>query len=256
MRKLFTFGLGKLLLPLLLIFSIVANTASLVSAQFHDRLYGLLAALPIHHLLSNSPSQRREKLVQSNRQLKKSLHSEKQARQGLIKQQKLSRAKVKTLSQRVVKRTVRTTARNIAQIPAESIPYVGAGVVIAATALDVKDACDTLNDLDEMMLVAGIEKEQNSGTIQTLCDPARLAFTSVENHSSVASAGASNLETSLEDTFEATQAHYNKLQKELIRHVEQAEQQFRNEWSTMLHGIGLKLIELSNTEEFHIEDYR
>jgi hypothetical protein len=180
------------------------------------------------------------------------LQSEKLARQKLLKQQNLNRVKVKSLSQRMVKRTVRTTTRNLAQIPAESIPYVGAAVIVAATALDIKDACDTLHDLDEIMALAGVEKQQSSTTMNTLCDPKMLDLAALENSKS--QSHDQDIKKAIDASVAATQAHYRHLQQELIRHVAQAERQFRDEWGGMLQGLGMKLIELSNDEPFQIED--
>jgi hypothetical protein len=46
-------------------------------------------------------------------------------------------------------------SRNLAAIPAESIPYAGVAVVLAVTAADLKDACDTMTDFNTLLVELG-----------------------------------------------------------------------------------------------------
>jgi hypothetical protein len=46
-------------------------------------------------------------------------------------------------------------SRNLAAIPAESIPYVGVAVILAVTAADLKDACDTMKDFNTLLVQLG-----------------------------------------------------------------------------------------------------
>ena len=48
---------------------------------------------------------------------------------------------------RIAKRTARTATRNASSVVAEAIPYVGIGAMLAVTAYDLKDSCDTIKDL-------------------------------------------------------------------------------------------------------------
>lgn len=57
---------------------------------------------------------------------------------------------VKTTTSRMSARIVKATARNTSSIFAESLPYLGIPVVIAAASWDLKDACDTMKDLHEL----------------------------------------------------------------------------------------------------------
>lgn len=52
-------------------------------------------------------------------------------------------------------RLAKGVSRNLAAIPAESIPYVGVGVVLAVTAADLKDACDTMKDFNTLLVELG-----------------------------------------------------------------------------------------------------
>lgn len=46
-------------------------------------------------------------------------------------------------------------SRNLAAIPAESIPYAGVAVTLAVTAADLKDACDTMKDFNTLLVELG-----------------------------------------------------------------------------------------------------
>lgn len=71
----------------------------------------------------------------------------------LIKNKKL----VSETSQKISRRTVRNATRNISATFAESIPYVGAGVVAGVTFLEIYDACKTMEDLASLNEQLGLE---------------------------------------------------------------------------------------------------
>lgn len=60
------------------------------------------------------------------------------------------RAAVKHRTSRISTRVAKAAARNSSSIFAESLPYLGIPVVIAAASWDLKDACDTMKDLHEL----------------------------------------------------------------------------------------------------------
>jgi hypothetical protein len=66
-----------------------------------------------------------------------------------IKQRKTSAA-VRNTTRRVSHRVTKATARSTSSIAAESIPYVGIGVIVAVTALELHDACETMKDLQAL----------------------------------------------------------------------------------------------------------
>jgi hypothetical protein len=43
-----------------------------------------------------------------------------------------------------------------AAIPAEAVPYIGVGTMLAVTAMDIKDACDTMKDMDNLLIALGV----------------------------------------------------------------------------------------------------
>lgn len=57
---------------------------------------------------------------------------------------------VSETTNRVSRRIARATARSTGSVAAESIPYVGIGVIVAVTAWEIQDACETMKDLHEL----------------------------------------------------------------------------------------------------------
>lgn len=59
-------------------------------------------------------------------------------------------------------RSARSVARNVAGAAGESLPVIGTAIVAGMVYLDVKDACDTLRDLNEMSRAVGVDPEDES----------------------------------------------------------------------------------------------
>lgn len=57
---------------------------------------------------------------------------------------------VRQTTNRVARRTAIATTRNTASIAAEAIPYIGIAAILAATAMELNDACETMKDLHEL----------------------------------------------------------------------------------------------------------
>lgn len=59
------------------------------------------------------------------------------------------------------RRVYRNVSRHVAGMPAVAIPYVGAGVTAAMTALDIRDGCEAMRELNEMnrMMQLDLESE-------------------------------------------------------------------------------------------------
>ena len=49
-------------------------------------------------------------------------------------------------------RTTRSTLANVSSIPGESIPFYGIAIVVAATAYELKAACDNMTDLYDLQV--------------------------------------------------------------------------------------------------------
>ena len=56
----------------------------------------------------------------------------------------------KSVSARLATRSAANAARNLSSVPAETIPVVGTAIVLGVTFWDLKDACATLKDLNEL----------------------------------------------------------------------------------------------------------
>jgi hypothetical protein len=57
---------------------------------------------------------------------------------------------VKDTADRISRRVATATARNVATLPGEALPYVGAAVAVAATAWEVQDACALMQEMAEL----------------------------------------------------------------------------------------------------------
>ncbi len=59
--------------------------------------------------------------------------------------------RAKAIAASVNRRLAKGVARNTAAIPAESVPYVGIGVTLSVTALDIHDACQTMAEINDLL---------------------------------------------------------------------------------------------------------
>ena len=73
-----------------------------------------------------------------------------------------TRHAAKKAMRNVSARSARGVARNVAGAAGESLPVIGTAIVAGMVYMDVKDACDTLKDLNEMSRAVGIEPEDES----------------------------------------------------------------------------------------------
>ena len=89
-----------------------------------------------------------KELAAGNARLKQSLSS--------------SQAAARRFSGQLARRTYRNASRHVAGMPAVAIPYVGAGVTAAMTALDIREGCDALRELNEMNRAMQIEAENEA----------------------------------------------------------------------------------------------
>lgn len=83
-------------------------------------------------------------------------------------QKRLISEAVKETTGRVARRTTAGASRNVASTFGEAIPVVGIAVVVGATALELKDACDTMTDLHELELAIDPSKA-NAEEVSEVC---------------------------------------------------------------------------------------
>ena len=170
---------------LLVVFSMVAllasNVASLVSATAHDWMHSALARVlatggqPFaDRVLRDSPKARIEQTVRvrthdletRNRHL--TVAYQYQARQleqvnvrnrQLAHQLEASGKHAKDTVATVHRRLAKGVSRNLAALPAEAVPYLGVGVTLAVTSLDLYDACQTMKDFNTLLTMMGQGQE-------------------------------------------------------------------------------------------------
>jgi len=132
---------------LLIIILIMLNISTLAISAVHDFLYKGLSSLPVADLLQNSSTEKKKKLVKQNEALKTKLTTQK--------------ITTKKIAKRIAIRTARITAINVSSTIAEAAPYVGIGVILAVTALEIKASCENLQDINELVQSLEIEPNQN-----------------------------------------------------------------------------------------------
>ena len=68
-------------------------------------------------------------------------------------------------------KTKRVAAKSIAAIPAESIPFIGVGILIADTGYELHAACETVKDLDPLYSDLGMADEAPEDVMHRVCQP-------------------------------------------------------------------------------------
>ena len=190
---------------LLVSFSLVgllaSNVASLVSAGAHDWMHNALwRVLSIggqavaDRALANSPKAKLDETVKvktADLDAKNMLQA-KELEDVHIKNRKLAQQldtngkQAKATVAAVHQRLAKGVSRNVAALPSESIPYLGLGVTLAVTSLDIYDACQTMKDFNDLlrMMGQGEEKPDLCGQKVPTVDQV-LASTKAEWRSSV-----------------------------------------------------------------------
>ena len=121
--------ISKGITVLIIIALLTSNCRTLFNSAFYGALYGSLINVVPFQWHKNSLH---EKWSTNNAQLKS------------------IETKTKKIANRVSKRTIRNITTNLAAVPAESIPFLGMATILAITAMDLKDACDDMKDMDEL----------------------------------------------------------------------------------------------------------
>jgi hypothetical protein len=81
------------------------------------------------------------------------------------------KAATRKFGSRLASRSRRVAAKSIAAIPAESIPFIGVAVLIAATGYELYAACETVRELDQLYLDLGMADEAPDDVMHSICDP-------------------------------------------------------------------------------------
>ena len=172
-------GLKGILVAFSLVGLVATNVATLVSDSFHDVMYtGLRKVLTIggdvlvSRLMQHSPTTRLSKaqsvageLQAKNHALTKDLKSisaiHNKELDSIHAKHGIAASEAKKVGKSVKQRLARGVARNVTALPAEAIPYIGIGVAISVTALDIYDACETMKEMNSLLLLLGQGEEQS-----------------------------------------------------------------------------------------------
>jgi hypothetical protein len=170
-----------LLMALSMVGMLASNVASLVSASAHDwmhnamwRVLSIAGHAVADRALAHSPKSKLEQDVKMktadldtrNKQL--TVANELQAKQldaAHAKSQKLAHQleangkQAKETVATVHKRLTKSVSRNVAALPSEALPYLGIGVTLAVTSLDIYDACQTMKDFNALLRMMGQGEE-------------------------------------------------------------------------------------------------
>ena len=92
------------------------------------------------------------------------LQSQMAAVRLVAQEAKVRRAAAATLVT-IRNRTQRNAFRNAASVVAEGLPWVGVGVVLTVTALELEDACSTMRDLGEVQEMFGASLTASSSEV-------------------------------------------------------------------------------------------
>ena len=65
--------------------------------------------------------------------------------------------------------TKRVAAASVAAIPGEAIPFLGVGILIAGTAYELYEACESMKDLDEIYAGLGMDEEVPGDVVREVC---------------------------------------------------------------------------------------
>lgn len=155
-------------LLLSLLAMLAGNVLLLTSTAFNAAISGALAATLGVRTVSSALS---AQLNSTQRRLQTAT-----ARQGARS------AAVRRFGKGLTARTRRVATRGIAAIPAESIPYIGAAVVVSSMAYELYEACQTLRELDGLYSELGLDEGVPPDTMTTLCKPLPL-FAASDNAS-------------------------------------------------------------------------
>lgn len=97
-----------------------------------------------------------------------------EALQSKIKKHELAAKKRKVAARkfgtRLAVRTKRVAAASIASVPAEAIPFLGVGVLVAGTAYELYEACESMKDLGELYAGLGMEHEVPRDVVREVCE--------------------------------------------------------------------------------------
>ena len=118
----------KISIAAIILALLTTNFLSITNARFHEYLYDLISILPYDSLLKNS----------------------------LINKVKSTKSLVHTVSNRIIKRTVKNVATK-----EESMLFLGPATSLVVKS-EIKDLCENIHDMQEIDKAFGIEYIENN----------------------------------------------------------------------------------------------
>lgn len=144
--------------------------SSNVAILLCDEIYGVAfnaitsvlgAMLPdavLSRVVSRSPMQSYRVLSKSNVELKASIA---EMRQIAAKRSEVTGR----ISGRVARRAALNATKNVGAVAVEAVPVIGVAAMLALTASDLYDDCQTLKDMNELNITFGQSKHEDETTI-------------------------------------------------------------------------------------------
>ena len=164
-----------LLVSFSLVCLLASNVATLVSASAHDWMHNALwrvlsmgGQAVADRVMANSSKVKLDQTVKAKTadlDAKNSLQA-KELEDVHVKNRKLEQQldvngqQAKATVAAVHKRLAKGVSRSLAALPSESIPYLGLGVTLAVTSLDIYDACQTVKDFNDLLRLMGQGEEK------------------------------------------------------------------------------------------------
>ena len=159
------------------------NAATVMNSAMHDVLYsGVQKALLFlgsdvaDGVLSKSPTVRSKQQIDiatkamneeviglkaTNKKLNGDFQDLRVKHDNEISAASVRAKSTKEIASNVQKRLAKGVARNIAALPAEAVPYLGVGVTLAVTSLDIYDACTTMKEINGLLVMLGQGQEDD-----------------------------------------------------------------------------------------------
>lgn len=72
---------------------------------------------------------------------------------------------VRDTAERAAARATAASARELASVPAEAMPYVGVSAILAAAAADLADACALMQDMDALAEAFGVRSSADTAAV-------------------------------------------------------------------------------------------
>jgi hypothetical protein len=177
-------------LIILLLIVVASNVLVLVDDGAHNLEYAVLrsaTSLFVSHPYPNSPSEVRRRALQTTAAQAAAEARARQASIDILIASSLTLAQATTrlvaehnalraahstmqstsgaIARRIAARTAAGASRNVGTLMGKVVPYAGAASVLAITAWDLADACQSLKDLNDLAIASGNAKGTEEATV-------------------------------------------------------------------------------------------